>query len=231
MTRRAAACLGTILLLAGCAKTSTSPTITMARTSVTTQPTRLILALDSGPGPATPAPLAEAVEQALAKGLGGPGIQISRLPPGAPPPAYGPATLLIRYRITVVKPGSQALRLTVGFGAGRAEMAMTTQIIDLRGAAPVALARFETKSTTGRMPGPVLGLATASASGQVLGLVGGTAGLLQGTRQTLTAEATQIGDQVAAHLEDYFRDQSWTVLAPPDRSVFSVAPLPPPRPL
>ena len=116
-------------------------------------------------------------------------------------------SLVLRCTITQIKPGSQALRLAVGFGAGRATLGINTQLIDFRGRSPVYLTTFSTRSTTGAMPSPALGLVGAASGGNVIGIAGGTAGLLLGARGTINHEIAQSSVQIAGRIQAYLNKQ------------------------
>ena len=150
-------------------------------------------------------------------------------PAGAASPNHFGRTLLLRCSLTQITEGNQALRLVLGFGAGRTTLRVTTDLLEVRGPSTVELATFNTRSTTGFMPGPGLGLASAAASGQLLGLAGGSAGLLLGMRETLNREIEQSSTKIASNLNDYFQDQEWAAFTAPVHSALgSYVVLPPP---
>jgi Domain of unknown function (DUF4410) len=226
--------VGIVLLLGGCAHTGSSPTVSVATPIGEVQPTRLIVAVDddvASGGNESRRQVEAGIEQRLIKGLGEPHAEIAPSSVQDPVRTPNPHTLLIACHVTTFMAGSEALRLAVGFGARRVELAVTTQVVDLRGSGRNELATFQTHSTTGHMPGPGLGLLSAVGSGQVLGMALG-AGVLAGTRQTLVNQGTQVSDTIVAQLHAYFLSQGWVVLAPPSPSVLRPAsPLSPPRPL
>jgi len=141
-------------------------------------------------------------------------------------------TLLLRVTITRVRPGNQALRLAIGFGAGRAMLRMNSQLIDLRGRLPVDLTAFDTRSTTGSMPGPGLGLVGAASTGSIIGIAGGSAGLLLGSRETMNREIRDSSAEIITHLQSYFGEQGWPAFSHSGPSALRADnPLPPPQPL
>ena len=141
-------------------------------------------------------------------------------------------TLLLRVTVTQVKAGNQALRLAVGFGAGRATLRLNSQLVDLRGPLPMELTEFNTQSTTGSMPGPGLGLAGAASTGNVIGIAGGSAGLFFGARETMSREVANSSRQIVTCLQTYFGEQGWPAFSPSGPSYLRVdKPLPAPQPL
>jgi hypothetical protein len=228
---------GALLLLGGCARTTSSAILSTASPAPALPPTRLLLALDDSalaqdPDHADRARIDAEMQRRMIDGLRQPEIQVIALPPNTLVVAGSARTLLIRCKVTTFRAGNQALRLTVGFGAGRVELGLATQVIDLRGPMAVPVAHFDSRSTTGRMPGPGLGLFGAVGTGQVLGMAGGAAGLLAGSQVTLTAQDKRLSTLVVAQLHIYFREQGWVALAPPDPAVFPQADsLAAPRPL
>jgi len=235
--RAAVALLGVMLLVGGCARTSSSPIVSMASPVPASQPTRLLVVLDDSalaqdPNREVRARIDATLTQHMVAGLRQPNVEVVAWAPDLAVQPSSPRTLLIRCEVTTFKPGNQAWRLTVGFGAGRVELGLATQVIDLRGPTAMPVASFDSRSTTGRMPGPGLGLFSAVGAGQALGMAGGAAGLLAGSQVTLGRQSDRLSTVVVNQLQRYFREEGWVVLAPPDPAVFaSTAPLAPPRPL
>lgn len=229
-----------VLLLSGCASTRNSTLVSMAAPEGAAPPDRLIvMVVDATARPANGNERSSAVkqrgriaallqEQLVQKFGGGRGTVMSASDAAAGQVSSG-TTLLLRCSLAEVSGGNQALRLIVGFGAGRATVQLTTDLLELHGKSAIELATFNTRSTTGAMPGPGLGLASGAASGQILGLAGGSAGLLLGMRETLDREIDQSSIKIASNLKDYFQDRGWMAFtAPVHTALGSYAVLPSP---
>jgi hypothetical protein len=122
-------------------------------------------------------------------------------------PAGQAADLQLQTRILAVRSGSEALRVIVGYGAGKAVLETTDILSDLRTAPPVVLLSFGARSTTGGMPGPGLGLANA-ANGTAVAL--GTVGTAHGLTQGLPKEVNETTDDIDQQIGKYFADRSWS---------------------
>ena len=231
--------LGT-LLLSGCASTRNSALVSMARSDGAAPPDRLIIMVvdatahsSNGSERSSAATqrsrIAALLQEQLVQKFGGGRGTVMSASDAASSPAYSGRTILLRCSLTQIAGGNQALRLIVGFGAGRATLRLTTDLLEFRGRSAVELATFDTRSTTGAMPGPGLGLASGAASGQLAGLAGGSAGLLLGMRETLNREIDQSSTKIASNLKNYFQDRGWVAFNAPVRSALgSYAVLPPP---
>ncbi len=229
------------LLLAGCASTRSSD-LASAKPRAGQVPTHIVIRVTEAV-PATDQPdqehLTPEERTAFAKALKAQLDQRMRWPSdgvtiaeAATPRPPVPDTLVLQCTVTQLQAGSQAWRLTVGFGAGRAKLGVATQLVDLRGLTPVELASFRTSSTTGSMPGPGLGLVGAAASASAVGLAGGSAGVFMGSRQTIDRELVQSSEEIVTQLQTYFTDIGWPGFPPPVRSALASAiDPPPPRPI
>lgn len=111
-------------------------------------------------------------------------------------PAENP-DLLIRCRIVDVRSGKRALRLFVGYGAGKAELAVMSSLELSRSPEGKPLLSFQTKSTTGGMPGSVVGAAIHSFS-----------------KDGLDVEAAETVQQINNELGKYFASQGWPYRLP-----------------
>ncbi|MGI4745748.1 MAG: DUF4410 domain-containing protein [Janthinobacterium lividum] len=228
-----------ILLLSGCASTRNTALVSVAGFNGAVPPDRLvIMVVDATAHSANGnerssdamqrGRIAALLQEQLVQKFGGGRGTVMSASAAAAGPAYSGRTLLLRCRLAKVSDGNQALRLIVGFGAGRATLQLTTDLLELRGKSAVELATFNTRSTTGAMPGPGLGLASGAASGQLLGLAGGSAGLLLGMRETLNREIDQSSTKIASNLKNYFQDQGWVAFNAPVRSALGSNAVPPP---
>jgi hypothetical protein len=137
-----------------------------------------------------------ALQEGLAKKLSERGLTV--VPPGQP------ADLTLHCAIEEIRRGSQALRMTVGLGAGKAVLRVNVALVASAMGMNSALLTFDTQSTTGSMPGAAIGPASngEAIAGKALGIVGGLrAGLAKETDQTVG----KIDDQ----LQIYFAAQHW----------------------
>jgi hypothetical protein len=125
-----------------------------------------------------------------------------------------PSDIVLRCRIVDVRGGNQALRMIIGFGAGKAILRTDVSLHDRAGHTFVS---FETNSTTGRMPGPGLGLASSGVglarSGAnamtVAGVAGGGLGVVGGLKQGLAQEVRQTTNRIDEELGKFFKAQKW----------------------
>jgi hypothetical protein len=131
-----------------------------------------------------------------------------------------PSDVVLRCRVVDVRGGNQALRMIVGYGAGKAVLRTDVSLHDRAGH---TLLSFKTNSTTGRMPGPGLGLASSGASlatsgvnaMAVAGVVGGGLGVVGGLKQGLAQEVRQTTSRIDEQLGKYFKAQNWPFAADP----------------
>ncbi len=98
--------------------------------------------------------------------------------------------LLLHARIVDPRSGNRALRLPVGYGAGRAELRVATRLErqPLPSWSDTPLLSFDTNSTTGKLPGSLIGAALRS--------LGSDDGLDAQVRDTVT--------RIDAELDRYF---------------------------
>ena len=122
------------------------------------------------------------------------------------------ADLQLRCQIHAVRSGSEALRVAVGYGAGKAVLETTETLSDLRTLPPVTLLSFDARSTTGGMPGPGLGLANA-ANGAAVAL--GAVGTARTLRQGLPKEINETTEKIDEEIGKYFGEQKWRYGDPP----------------
>ena len=112
--------------------------------------------------------------------------------------------LILQCSIVDVRSGNEALRVLVGYGAGRALLRTHVSLVASTALTQPLLA-FETSSTTGRLPGASAGLASGSglaAGGTALGLPGAM-------KQGLALELSQTTEHIDDELGKYFLAQNW----------------------
>jgi hypothetical protein len=114
--------------------------------------------------------------------------------------------ILLYNRVVDVRQGKRALRLFVGYGAGRAELEVNTSL-RLPNAPQAPLLSFQAKSTTGTMPGNVISGAVRSLG-----------------KDGLEVEVTETAKLIDSELEKYFLARGWPY--PKPSSTGNVATLP-----
>jgi hypothetical protein len=123
-------------------------------------------------------------------------------------PPDQPADLILRGRVLDVCSGSKALRVLVGYGAGRAILRVGVSLDDPRTPQGPALLSFETNGTSGKMPG---GGYNAS------GLVG--EGLAALRKDGLPKEINQATAIIDRQLSEYFLAQNWPYPKPAETAL------------
>ena len=122
------------------------------------------------------------------------------LEPGAAAPESG---LLVEGKVLRTRQGSRALRLGIGFGAGRTQLETTVRVYNLEASTKKPWLNFETTGGSNMEPGLIGLLApTPLAIPVAASLVGGaaTAGALGG--KGVTQDATRTGRTIAAAIHD-----------------------------
>jgi hypothetical protein len=153
--------------------------------------------------------VASALQGGLIEKLKIPGTKIVALPLNGVTPTNIPGTFLLHCSLVEADGGNQALRLAVGFGAGRALLRIHAELLDLGDHSSSKLASWDTSSTTGAFPGPGLGFLGAVQAGSALGMVGGSVGALLGMKQTQSREVDQSSTEIVARLHSVFQERNW----------------------
>lgn len=200
--------LGLALCVAGCAGTRVEHVATGAPAVLSTPPqTIAVFVEDASPIPEkesrrqTHADQVRETEADLTDGLSKlfASRQLRVVPPGST------ADLVLRCRILELKGGSKALRLLVGFGAGKAVLRASLSLSEARQDGIPPLLAFETSGTSGRMPG---------GGGSLPGLVGAGVGALR--KDGLPKEADQLTERVDEEIGKYFTSRNWPYPKPAD---------------
>lgn len=122
------------------------------------------------------------------------------LEPGAPVPSGG---LLIEGKVLRTRQGSRALRLGIGFGAGRTQLETSVRVYYLDRSATEPWLTFETTGGSNMEPG-LIGMLVPSpvAIPVAVSIIGGaaTAGAIGG--KGITQDATRTGRTIAAAVHD-----------------------------
>lgn len=112
-------------------------------------------------------------------------------------PAGQPADLVLRCRILDLRSGSKALRVFVGYGAGKTVLRVGVTLAPAA-ARQASLLGFETNATTGGMPGGGFGI--PAVAGEALKAV---------NKDGLAAEVDQTLKAIDTQLNAYFVAQGW----------------------
>lgn len=120
-------------------------------------------------------------------------------------PAGEVSDLVLNCRILDAQSGNKALRLLVGYDAGMAQVQVDVALNDASGQ---QLLGFQTRSTTGSMPGAVAGLLFPVNTAFDLATTGG--GIAMGINQDLAARIGETSYRIDGQLQGYFRSQGWS---------------------
>jgi len=120
---------------------------------------------------------------------------------GAKAPRRG---LLIEGRVLVAEQGSRALRLGIGFGAGRTRMDTTLQVYNLEASAKKPWLTCKTTGGSNMEPGLLFGLIVPSPATVpiLIGAAGGAASTVSRSHKGVTQDAKRTGRAVAAVVHD-----------------------------
>jgi Domain of unknown function (DUF4410) len=113
-----------------------------------------------------------------------------------------PSDLLLTCTMTDARAGSKALRLGVGYGAGKAVLAVDVTLEEHRLDAHPVLLSFDARSTTGSMPGGV-------SSGDALQDVASSAGAARTLTGGFPRETKQMTAKIDKQLSIYFQGRDW----------------------
>jgi peroxiredoxin len=119
-----------------------------------------------------------------------------------------PADFILYCRILDVRSGSKALRVLIGYGAGKAILKVGVSLNDSRTHDGPSLLSFETDGTSGSMPGAGF---TAAA------LVGDGVSALR--KDGLSKEINQTTEDIDEQLHKYFVAQNWLYPKPNETGV------------
>jgi hypothetical protein len=120
---------------------------------------------------------------------------------GAKPPKTG---LLVEGRVLVAQQGSRALRLGVGFGAGRTRLDTMVQVYNLAASDKKPWLNFKTTGGSNMEPGLLFSLLIPSPATipVLLGVAGGTASTVTRSHKGVTQDAKRTGRAVVAAIHD-----------------------------
>jgi len=125
----------------------------------------------------------------------------SILEPGQKPPARG---LLIEGRVLVAEQGSRALRLGIGFGAGRTHLDTTVQVYNLGASSKKPWLTCKTTGGSNIEPGLLFGLIIPSPAPVpiLIGAAGGAASTVSKSHKGVTQDAKRTGRAITAVVHD-----------------------------
>jgi len=119
------------------------------------------------------------------------------------------ADMVLQCAITNVRGGSMIARLLVGYGAGKATLNTVTTLSPMITPAQPVLT-FDTRSTTGAMPGAGLGIMSAAgAAGTAVHMIGPLMGVPGTLKQGLAQEAQQTTDRIDDEMAKLFAERGW----------------------
>ena len=120
---------------------------------------------------------------------------------GMKPPADG---VLIEGRVLVAEQGSRALRLGVGFGAGRTRMDTTIRVYNLAASKKKPWITCQTTGGSNMEPGLLLSLIIPSpvTIPVLLGVAGGTASTVSRSHKGVTQDAKRTGRAITSVVHD-----------------------------
>ncbi|MGH6916393.1 MAG: DUF4410 domain-containing protein [Geminicoccaceae bacterium] len=140
------------------------------------------------------------------QGMGLPAVEAA----GQPAPQIN--DIVLRGYLVSVDEGGAGRRVLVGFGSGAAELRTAVEAYQMTTEGLRPLARGETRSEGGKLPGMVLPAAVFAATASPIGLiVGGTAkatGEVTGS-ETIEGAAERTADEIAAQLKTAAEEQGW----------------------
>jgi hypothetical protein len=115
------------------------------------------------------------------------------------------ADMVLRCKITQVHSGNEALRLIVGYGAGKADLRVNVALVDQRSVGLPTLLSFEARSTTGVGGGAAMGIASGGTVSDVKAVLG-----VPGTmKHNLPSETAQTTKHIDSEIATYFKARSW----------------------
>lgn len=120
---------------------------------------------------------------------------------GEKPPRHG---MLVEGRLLMAQQGSRALRLGIGFGAGRTRMETTVHVYNLEASAEKPWLSFKTTGGSNIEPGLLAGVIMPPpvAVPVLLGIAGGAASTVGNANKGVTQDAKRTGRTVAAMVHD-----------------------------
>lgn len=127
-----------------------------------------------------------------------------------PPPQVN--DIVIRGYFVSVDEGSATKRMTVGFGAGAAELKTALEGYRMTPQGLQRLGSGQVTAGSGKVPGALAPLAVVVASGNPIGLIVNTAAKAQGEssgRETIQGAAKRTADEISTQLRPKFEQQGW----------------------
>jgi hypothetical protein len=118
------------------------------------------------------------------------------------------ADMVLRCQITRVHSGNEAVRLIVGYGAGKADLRVNVALVDQRALGQPTLLSFEARSTTGVSGGAAMGVAAGGTLNDVKAVL-----KVPGTvKHNLPSETEQTTAHIDSQIARYFKTQSWPLV-------------------
>ena len=197
---------GFALSVASCAGTTVGPIVSQAPNSSLAQPRTIALIVENDSQPprresrrekqlADAQMASTALTESMSKLLSSHQLVVVS--------ANRPSDLVLHCRILDARSGSKALRVFVGYGAGKAALRVGVSLNDPGTQDRAPLLSFETNATSGRIPGG--GFNAAALVGEALNAL---------KKDGLPHEIDQTTENIDEQLTKYFAAQNWSYPKP-----------------
>ena len=154
--------------------------------------------------------VADRMADELVKRIDDLGLPARRAMADTPVPA---SALAITGRFIDIDEGNRVRRLVIGFGAGKSKVDTQVQVLARSGDAYRTLMEFTVRADSGRMPGAAvtMGAGAAAQGAATAGMAAANvaAGGAKAVRSRAYALAGRSADRIAEHLSKYFAEQGW----------------------
>jgi hypothetical protein len=150
---------------------------------------------------------AHALSQAIVDALNQRGIQATRGTAAAPPID----ALVLKGQFLKIEKGSRLKRMTIGFGAGTAELRVQAQVYQVTDSGLRSLAEGRVTRVGSKMPGMALPLAGGAVFGTVAtaAVISGSINVAREVKGAIDDETSQIAKEIAERARKYYEQQGW----------------------
>lgn len=140
------------------------------------------------------------LQKGLATALAGRGLRVV-------PPAQ-PADLTLHCGLEEVRPGVGGLRVVLGLGTGKAILRVRVALVESERGMHSTLLTFDTRSTTGSMPGAAVGPVPGGVALAPV-LAAKALGVASGLKSGLPEETHQTIQKIDEEMRAYFSTRNW----------------------